>query len=108
MGFEYHDSNNPGYTQRQQPPIEGVITKIMSELDFEELKARVQKELEDKYMDEVVNKVVLHLRENICEKEFGRDTGKFANFVTDGLGQAITNALNESDEFKKQLNESIN
>ena len=106
LGFNYTDPNNPGFAQRLPAPIEGVIKKLMDELDFEEVKVRVQKELETKYMDEVVNKVVLNIRENICEKEFGRDTGKFANFVTDGLGQAITNALDSSKEFRNQINDT--
>ena len=107
LGFTYTDPNNPGFTQRSLAPIEGIINKLMNELDFDELKARVQKELEDKYMDEIVNKVVLNIRENICEKEYGKESSKFNNFVTDGLGQAITNALDNSEEFRNQINDTI-
>ena len=103
-GFEYDNGN--GCIMRNPPPIEGVISKLMNELDFEELKARVQKELEDNYMDEVVERIVDKLRVNIYDNEH-RDV-KFADYVSKGLESAIAKHLNESEEFKNTLNESVN
>lgn len=106
LGVEYDNGN--GCIMRNPPPIEGIITKIMSELDYEELKARVQKELEDKYMDEVVQTVVSKLKNNLYEKEQFGDKIKFSEFVAKGLESAIAKHLNESEEFKNTLNESVN
>lgn len=106
MGIEYDNGN--GCIMRNPAPIEGIIGKIMSELDYDELKARVQKELEDKYMDEVVKTVVSKLKNNLYEKEQFGDKIKFSDFVSKGLESAIEKHLNESEEFKNTLNESIN
>jgi len=107
-GFEMTNEN--GCALRTPPTIERIYDKVISQLDFEELKARVQKELEDKHMDAVVQSIVNKLKNNLYEKVgYGDDSKvKFSDFVSKGLEAAITKHLNESEEFKATLNESVN
>ncbi len=103
VGVEYTDANG----NRQEPAIKPIVDKIISELDLESLKLKVQQKIKDQYMDELVTTIVVKLRNGLYEQDY-QGKVKFCDFVAKGLEGAITNALTNDQEFKTKINESIN